>query len=234
MSDSWLEWARGPAFVCCLGFSMLGYFRHAVLAILEIRRHMRRAGDRKFPIRAVAARTLRWIFPLYKLKTQLVFSLTTIVFHIAVLIVPLFLVGHIALWARGVHLSWPGIPNEVADVLTVIAVFAAVAVVLQRATSETARALSRFQDYVIPLIVALPFATGFFVMHPSLSPFPFDEIFFFHIMSANLLLVLMPLTKLSHAVLMPTVQAVTEVGWHWSLHSGSRVAAALGKEGEPV
>ena len=53
-------------------------------------------------------------------------------------------------------------------------------------------------------------------------------------MSANLLLVLMPLTKLSHAVLLPSVQLVSEVGWHWPADSGSRVARVLHKEEEPV
>jgi nitrate reductase gamma subunit len=234
MLGDWLPWARGPAFVCCFGFMCLGYLGLVALTIADVRRHLRRAGDKHLPVRAIVVATLKWLFPLGKIRQQLLFSVTSIVFHIAILLVPLFLLGHIALWARGLGLSWPGIPNELADVLTVTAVVTAVALVLQRVGSRATRSLSRFSDYVIPLFVALPFASGFLVMHPGWSPFSFDVALFLHVMSANLLFVLMPTTKLSHAALIPVVQLVSEVGWHWPVDSGSKVAAALGKEGEPV
>jgi nitrate reductase gamma subunit len=212
----------------------LGYLGLLAVTVADIRRHLRRAGDKHVPTRAIVVATLKWLFPVGKLRQQLLFSLTSILFHIGILVVPLFLMGHIALWARGIGLAWPGIPNELADVLTVTAIVTAAALVLQRVGSRATRSLSRFSDYVIPLVVALPFATGFLVMHPRFSPFSFDSALFLHVMSANLLLVLMPITKLSHAALIPAVQLVSEVGWHWPADSGSKVAAALGKEGEPV
>jgi nitrate reductase gamma subunit len=232
--ESWLEWARGPAFVFCFGFMLLGYLRHAVLTIVEIRRHLRRAGDKTLPVGAIVSATLKWLIPIEKLRNQFLFSITSILFHAAILVVPLFLIGHIALWTRGLGIWWPGISNELADVLTIVAIVTSVALVLERAASKATRSLSRFQDYAIPIVVALPFATGFFVMHPAFSPFSFDVALFIHVMSANVLFVLMPLTKLSHAVLLPTVQLVSEVGWHWPADSGSRVAMALNKEEEPV
>jgi hypothetical protein len=53
-------------------------------------------------------------------------------------------------------------------------------------------------------------------------------------MSANLLFILIPLTKLSHMVLLPEVQLVSEVAWHWPEDAGSRVAVTLGKEDMPI
>jgi hypothetical protein len=53
-------------------------------------------------------------------------------------------------------------------------------------------------------------------------------------MSGNLLLVLIPITKLSHVALLPGVQIVSEVAWHWPPDAGSKVAVALGKESEPI
>ena len=232
--ESLLEWARGPAFIFCFGFMILGYLRHTVLTVVEIRRHMKRAGDKRLPLGAIATATLKWLIPIDKIRHQFLFSLTSILFHVAILVVPIFLLGHIALWTRGLGIWWPGIPNHMADLLTVVAVVTAVTLVLQRALSKATRSLSRFQDYAIPLAVAMPFVSGFFLMHPGISPFSFDAAFFFHVMSANLLFVLMPMTKLSHAVLLPTVQLVSEVGWRWPAGSGSRVAAALHKEEEPV
>ena len=104
----------------------------------------------------------------------------------------------------------------------------------ERVASRDTRALSRFQDYALPLVVAVPFASGFLVMHPGLNPFPFEATLLVHVMSANLLLVLIPLTKLSHMVLLPVTQLVSEVAWHWPPDAGSKVAVTLGKEGEPI
>jgi nitrate reductase gamma subunit len=169
-----------------------------------------------------------------KLGQQLFFSLTTLVFHIAILVVPLFLAGHIALWYRGLGLNWPAIPNHVADLLTIVAVVTALALVVQRLMAKATRALSRFQDYALPLLIALPFASGYLLMHPWLNPFGFDATMLVHVMSANLIFILIPLTKLSHVALLPSVQLVSEAAWHWPADSGSKVGLALNKEGEPV
>ena len=61
--DAWLEWARGPAFIFCFGFMVLGLVRHAVLTVWETTRVMRRAGDRVLPWRAVARNTFAWLLP---------------------------------------------------------------------------------------------------------------------------------------------------------------------------
>ena len=232
--QSWIEWARGPVFAFAFTFMVLGLLRHVALTAWEVARAMRRAGDKTFPYRQIAVATLKWLFPLGKLKNELVFSLTSIVFHAAALIVALFLGGHIALWARGLGMSWPAIPNGLADVLTIVALVAAAALVLQRACASAARALSRFQDYAIPLVIAVPFASGFLMMHPGINPFSFEATLLVHVVSAELLFVLIPITKLSHVILLPGVHLVSEVAWHWPPDAGSKVAATLGKENQPV
>lgn len=232
--DALIDWARGPAFAFALTFMVAGLARHVLVTLWEMRRTMRRAGDKSLAYGPALKATLRWLFPLGKLRHQFLFTLTSLLFHVAILIVPLFLAGHIALWARGLGLSWPAIPSRVADVLTVVAVVAGVALVVQRLAARATRALSRFQDYALPLLIALPFASGFLLVHPQLNPFSFSATLLVHIMSANLVLVLMPITKLTHAVLMPSAQAVSEMGWRWPADGGSRVGMALGKQDEPV
>ena len=44
----------------------------------------------------------------------------------------------------------------------------------------------------------------------------------------------MPLTKLSHMILMPFTQLVSELAWHFPPDAGTRVAVTLGKENEPI
>lgn len=232
--ESWIQWARGPAFIFAFAFMVVGLLRHGVVTLWEMRRTMQRAGDKSLPYGPALKATFAWLFPLGKLRHQLLFTLTSIAFHCAILIVPVFLAGHIALWMRGLGVSWPAIPNAVADVLTIVAVVTAVALVVQRLAARATRALSRFQDYALPIVIAVPFATGLLLMHPGWNPFSFSATLFVHVMSANLVFILMPITKLAHAVLMPSVQVVSEMGWRWPATAGSRVGAALGKEGEPV
>lgn len=228
--EFWLEWARGPAFVFAFAFMILGLARHLAITLWEICRVWRRAGDKTLPLRQIWRSTLKWLFPVGEIVRNPLFSLTSVVFHSAILIVPVFLAGHIALWYRNSGLWWPGIPNALADVLTIVAVVTAVALVVQRLSAKPTRALSRFQDYALPLIIALPFVSGFMVMHPAYNPYSYSVMLFAHVMSANLVMMLIPVTKLTHAVLLPGVQLVAELGWHWPADAGSKLAVTLGKE----
>jgi nitrate reductase gamma subunit len=232
--DAWLEWARGPFFWAALTFMGLGLLRLLVITIWQIVRAMRRAGDKSLPSRQLTVATLKWLVPIDRVRNRFLFSLTTIAFHVSIILVPLLLAGHIALIKRGTGLSWPGLPNLAADVLTILAVAAALALIVQRATAKTSRSLSRFQDYAIPLVIAVPFVSGFLVMHPALNPFGYTATLLVHVMSANVVLILVPITKISHCVLLPLTQIVSEVAWHFPPDAGSKVGAALGKEGEPV
>jgi len=232
--ESWIEWARGPVFLFAFSFMLLGLVRHIFLTIWEIARAMSKAGDKSLPYRQIFVATFKWLFPTDKLKKELLFSMTSILFHVAILIVPIFLAGHITILARRLGISWLAIPNQLADVLTIIAIVTAIALVLQRAAARATRTLSRFQDYTLPLIIAVPFASGFMVMHPTMNPFSYEAMLLIHILSADLVLILIPITKLSHMALMPTAQLVSEVAWHWPPDAGSKLAVTLGKEDEPI
>jgi nitrate reductase gamma subunit len=232
--NSWLEWARGPFFWASLTFMILGLLRHSILTIVDIRRVARRAGDKNIPYRKITTVTLAWLFPITKLGNRLIFGLTSLLFHIAVILVPIFLAGHVVLWQRGTGVAWPSIPNLVADILTAAGIITAVMLIIQRATARPTRALSRFQDYAIPLYILVPFITGFLVKHPAMNPFAYGDTMLVHVMSANILFILIPLTKLSHMVLLPGTQLVSEVAWHWPKDAGSKVGTALGKEGEAI
>ena len=215
-------------------FMILGLLRHVVITILDTRRVMRKAGDKNVPYRQVWRTTLAWLFPITRLKQRLSYSLSTLAFHIAIIIVPVFLAAHVALWKRNLGLSWPALPNAAADILTIVAIVTAVAIVLQRTAFADARSLSRFQDYVMPLLIALPFVAGLLAAHPQWNPFRYEATLLVHVISANVIFILVPLTKISHCVLLPFTQMLSEAAWHFPADSGTQVAVALGKENDPV
>ena len=76
--------------------------------------------------------------------------------------------------------------------------------------------------------------SGYLAMHPAFNPFGYKGTMLVHVLSADIVFILMPLTKLSHAVLMPGTQLFSEVAWHFPGDSGRKVAAALNKEEEPI
>jgi nitrate reductase gamma subunit len=229
--NAWLEWARGPAFIFCFSFMVLGLVRHVVLTLWETVRVMRRAGDPALPWTAIRRSTLGWLFPVNVFRNARLFSLTSVAFHAAILVVPIFLAGHVTIWRRVTGVGWPVIPNTVADVLTIVAVLTAAGLALLRVTARATGPLTRLADLFLLFAVALPFASGFLVMHPALDPLPYEGALLLHVLSANLVFLLLPTTKLAHAVLLPGLQLVSEAGWHWPAESGARVGAALGKEG---
>jgi len=234
MVETWVELARGPIFRAALVFMVAGLIRHVVITVWELQRITQRAGDKNVSYLQVARATLAWLFPIRKVGQRLGYSLTTVTFHVAIIVVPVFLAGHVALWKSSVGLSWPVISNGLADALAMIAVTTALLLVIQRATARDTRALSRFQDYALPLLIAVPFASGLLVMHPAWNPFAYDATMLVHVMSGNLLFVLIPITKLSHMVLFPATQLVSELAWHFPAGAGSRVAVMLEKQDQPI
>ena len=232
--DTWIELARGPFFWAALAIMILGLFRQLALTLWGATRVYQRAGDKEIPLRRVTRETLQWLVPLGRLRNRWLYSLTTLVFHVAIILVPLLLAGHIELWKRGLGLSWPALPNSVATWLTLAAIATGLAAVAQRAMVRASRALNRFQDFALPLFIVAIFASGFLVMHPAWNPFSRDAVLLVHVLGGDLLLLLVPLTKLSHMILLPLTQLVSELSWHFPPGAGSRVAVTLGKEHEPV
>lgn len=232
--DVWIDWAKGPLFWTALIFMILGLLRHLGLTVWEGIRAYRRAGDKNVPLGQVASATVRWMVPVERFRNRWSYSLSTLLFHVGVILVPLFLAGHIELWKAAVGLSWPALPNPVATAFTLVVLITVATVVVQRAAAKDSRALSRFQDYALPLFIAVPFLTGFLVMHPAWNPFSRDPVLLVHALSADLLIFLVPLTKLSHMILLPFTQLVSQLAWHFPQDAGERVGMALGKENEPI
>jgi nitrate reductase gamma subunit len=156
------------------------------------------------------------------------------IFHLAMIITPTFLGPHILLWQRSLGFSWPALPQPVADFLTLAGIATGVVLIVRRISARASRDLSRFQDYVLPVLITIIFTTGYLAMHPGSDPLPYETVMLIHIVCGNLLLVALPFSKLSHAFLFPLTRLVSDMGWHLAPDAGHRVAAALNKEDQPI
>jgi nitrate reductase gamma subunit len=235
--EQWLEWARGPVFRACFAIMILGLARAVVLNTVTVVSliYESRRNDRAVPWGPILTATSKWIFPIKKgFEARAVFSFTSMLFHLCIIVTPIFLGAHILLWKRGLGIGWPAIGNLAADYLTLLAIVTGVGLLVQRVSARASRAISRPQDYFLPLLLITPFVTGYLAMHPNLDPFGYNGTMFVHVMSGNLVFLLIPFTKMSHVALFPATQLVSELGWHLKAGGGQRVAVALGKENEPI
>jgi nitrate reductase gamma subunit len=213
---------------------ILGVLRLAILNAVNIVSVVSRARDKKIPWRTVLRDTLTWLFPYKAARVHVTFTIASVLFHVSVIVTPIFLAAHIGLWQRATGISWAAIPQVAADYLTLLAIATAAVLFFKRVAARAMRALSRPQDYLLPLLIMIPFVSGYLAMHPTINLFEYNATMFVHVMSGNLILVLIPFSKLSHAVLFPTTQLVSEMAWHLAPGCGEKVALTLGKEKELI
>jgi nitrate reductase gamma subunit len=119
------------------------------------------------------------------------------VFHIGLFITIFLFVPHILVFEEGLGLSWPGLPNNIVDAVTVVTLITLIAVLIHRLRDPVLRMLSKFDDYLMWTVTFLPMLTGWLAYHRIGGP-PV-MLLAVHILSVELLLVLFPFTKLSHA-----------------------------------
>lgn len=147
----------------------------------------------------------RWLLPLNKdVAKNPVFMPLAYIFHICLIVVPIWLSGHISLWEESrFEWSWTSIPDGLADWMTLIFLGIAIFLLLRRILSADIRLLSTFSDYFLLVVTALPFLTGYFLAHGTLDSVGFleDNMTLIHMLSGELMLILIPFTKLSHFIL---------------------------------
>jgi nitrate reductase gamma subunit len=127
-----------------------------------------------------------------------IFTLLFFVFHIGLLLTPVFLLAHNIILNERWGFSLPTIPEGLADVLTIAVMVAAVFLILRRIALSEVRILSTAYDYLILAIAVAPFVTGF-IAHHAASECACWVIT--HIICGEIMLVAIPFTKLSHFVL---------------------------------
>ena len=234
MLDALIDFARGPLLAFSLLWMAVGLLRALLQQAWEIGWSWRRAGDMYVPWGIVLRRNLAWLLPWRYLRSEerFAYNFTSFVFHVGIIVVPVFLAGHVVLWRRELGLGWPALPPLVADVLTVLTIVAALGLLVGRAASRAARTMSKLQDWLLPALCILPMATGWLLAHPEWAAWDGRLSWLLHLLSAELLLVLVPVSKLTHIVLFWVSQSSTELGWRFPPGFGHRVRASLGKEGQ--
>lgn len=233
--EALLDFARGPLFRLSLAVLVLGLARILILDLYGAWEVYRRAGDKSIPWNLVIRRSLQWVFPFNRvLKNRPAYSVLSMVFHVGLLFVPVFLFAHVQLWDKAIGLTWPTLPKLWADWLTIVTIVCALALFVSRVISRSSSFLSRKQDYLWPLLLAIPFASGYLCANGNIGPSIYQTLMLIHILSGELIFILIPFTKIAHCILMLLSQFISTLAWKFPAETDDDVSTTLNKKGAAV
>ena len=136
----------------------------------------------------------------YSVITVHPFTITvSAVFHLCLLIVPVFLLAHNELITNAFGMALPSIPGTMADVLTVTVLLCCLFFLLRRLFLARVRALSSVYDYVVLALATVPFLSGFLAYH-QLLVLEYRTLMIIHMLSGELMIMAIPFTKLTHMI----------------------------------
>ncbi len=141
-----------------------------------------------------------WLLPWggNSFRKQPLFGLVFFVFHLCLLGVPIFLGAHNIMWEEAFGWSLPTLPNQVADWGALLLIACVVFLLLRRLVRPEVRILSGLWDYLLLLLTAAPFVTGYVAYHQYGD---YQTWLVLHILASEVLMIIVPFSKLGHLML---------------------------------
>ena len=221
------DFVTGPlAWIAFLTF-FFGLIARAIWYVKGLNWQMDRVAYRphmRHGIKGAARSIFFWLFPYgtRSWRQNPVFTFLVFIFHIGLLVTPVFLLGHNILLKTSWGFSLPTISETVADVLTFAVIVSALFLVLRRIALTEVRIITDAYDYLLVAIAVAPFVTGLLARY-QVADYQFWLIV--HILSGEILLIAIPLTKLSHFVLFFMTRA--QLGMDYGIKRGGMKGKGL-------
>lgn len=191
-----LNWIRGPGLQIAVAVFLFG----TVWRLIEIYSLGRKAdlAERRHVAGASGWHTmLRRSIPVSGMMERAgVTYIAGYVFHIGLAVVVFLFAPHIKLIQEMLGVSWPALPSQFVDLAAVVTIAAMLVVLFDRVRQPVKRYLSTFEDWMTWTVTFLPVLTGYLAARHLLMPYTL--MFSLHILSVELLLVVLPFTKLFH------------------------------------
>ena len=147
-----------------------------------------------------------WLIPFLPQSTRLhpVYYGISHLFHILLFVIPLFLASHIVLINEAFQISWPALNDSLADWLTLLVIISLIFFAVRRQMVPEVKYLTDIKDYLLILMVLLPFITGFLAYHQF---FAYRWMMVLHVLSGELMLIIIPFSRFSHMLSGPLTRA---------------------------
>ena len=142
----------------------------------------------------------KWLIPFgtYGWRKQGFTAIAFFLFHIGVVLCPLFLAGHMVFMEDALGFSFPSLPVAVGDVFAILGFGGGILLLLRRIALPQVRFLTDRKDIAILALCLITLATGLIA---RFDLFAYDFMLGLHMLSGEIILVLAPFTKLSHMAL---------------------------------
>ncbi|OGQ09062.1 MAG: hypothetical protein A2026_07590 [Deltaproteobacteria bacterium RBG_19FT_COMBO_46_12] len=150
-------------------------------------------------------------------KTDPAMTMMTSIFHVCLIVVPIFLLGHNILLDQSWGFSLWSLPEFITDVLTLVVLICVAFFLARRLFLSRVRAITTVTDYVILLIAAAPFLTGYLAYHQW---FNYNAVMTLHILAGEVMLITIPFTKLGHMLFFFLYRFL--IGGEYSFAKGAR------------
>ncbi len=199
-----MRFLRGPAFYAALVFFLAGmaYRLVRVISLGWSRERARSHGSRLGGVVLAYLKGLlilplvpwmRWTF-----RPNALTYVGGGLFHLALYAVIFFGTPHMLVWRSLLGFGWWTLPSPWVDALAAIGVIALLVLLLNRLTNPALRLLSTTPVWVNWAAVFLPFVSGWLLTHHFILRY--EAMFSLHMLFVDLLLVWIPLGRISHFV----------------------------------
>lgn len=124
-------------------------------------------------------------------------AVISFIFHVCVLVTPVFLMAHNVLLDTAFGVSAVSLPEPTTDAMTVAVLFCGIFFLLRRIFVRRVRVISTPSDFILLAIAVGPFLTGYLAYHHMLD---YQVMVTLHILSAEILLIMIPFSRFSHMI----------------------------------
>jgi nitrate reductase gamma subunit len=192
----------GPLLWATFAIFFIGLTVRIVLYIRGLDWRLDRVAYRAYPglgIKGALSSIIHWLIPYgsYGWRDKPLYTIVFFVYHVGLVVTPLFLAGHAVIIKERWGINWPTISMALADGLTIGVIICTVLIAIRRIGLPEVRILTTLYDFFLLLITVIPFLSGFLAVH-QFGDYTFWN--YTHILSGQALLIAIPFTKLFHVV----------------------------------
>ena len=156
----------------------------------------------KYGLRSI----FHWVIPFASknMRDRYEVTIMTFMFHICLVLLPIFLTAHVVMFAFSWGPMWPTLSHSAATYMTILVILGTIFFLIRRLMMPEIRFVTFPSDYVLLAIAAAPFITGFMA---NRQLFDYETMVLIHMLSGAVMLMAIPFTRLSHMLFFPFTRA---------------------------
>jgi len=149
---------------------------------------------------------LHWIIPFgsHNMRVRPGFTIVSFLFHISLLLVPVFTLGHALLVKQSWGVNWWALPDWLSTAMTIIVIIGGTMFFSRRIADPTVRLVTSAGDFILLIIVLAPFVTGLLAYYQA---FTYETVIVLHMWSGAIWLMMIPFTRIVHMLFFPLTRA---------------------------